>query len=282
MTKRDITLVDKSGFQVRTTLWGQDAIGFSADNEPVVAFKGVRVGDYGGRNLSLPNSGSFTVNPDIPEAHALRGWYDAEGRNVDYQSHGTVGGAGGMGGEDRADRFESQLKTMAQIRDENIGMGDSTQYFNVKGTIMFIRNSNFAYPACPTQDCNKKVVEDQTTGQWRCERCERSFAAPDYRYIFSANVSDETGQNWLQCFNEIGQQIIGCSANEMVELQQNSQAVFDKKIKDATFKQYKFRCRAKSETFNETTKVRINIVNIYPIDFVAESQRLSKLIESYA
>ncbi|KAI8320558.1 replication factor-a protein [Martensiomyces pterosporus] len=278
MTKRELTVVDKSGYQVRTTLWGDDALSFSASGEPVIAFKGVRVGDFGGRTLSLPSSGTMMVNPDIPEAHALRGWYDAEGRNASYQSYG--GGAQGAG--ERGEKYESQLKTMAQVRDENIGMGDAAEYFYLKGTIVFIRNTTIAYPSCPAESCNKKVVEDQTTGQWRCEKCERSYPAPEYRYIFSINVSDETGQNWLQCFNDIGEQLLGCSANDMVNWQQNNEALFNKKLEEATFKQQKFRCRAKSETFNDTTRVRISVMAAYPIDFVTEAKRLSRLIESYA
>ena len=45
-----------------------------ADKNPVVAIKGAKVSDFGGRSLSILNSSIFHVNPDIPEAHELRGW----------------------------------------------------------------------------------------------------------------------------------------------------------------------------------------------------------------
>ena len=41
----------------------------------MIAFKGVKVGDFGGRSLSMFSSATMTVAPDINEAHALRGWY---------------------------------------------------------------------------------------------------------------------------------------------------------------------------------------------------------------
>ncbi|KAJ2642873.1 Replication factor A protein 1 [Coemansia sp. RSA 1694] len=282
MTKRELTVVDKSGFQVRTTLWGTDAETFNVSMESVIAFKGVRVGDFGGRTLSLPSVGSMAVNPDIPEAHALRGWYDAEGRNTNYESfsRGAGGGAGG-GGIGSTENLEAQLKTMAQVGAENIGTTDASEYFNLKGTIAFIRSNNLAYPSCPGDNCSKKVTEDPSTGQWRCEKCERSWPAPEYRYIFSFNVSDDTGQNWLQCFNEVGEVLLGATANEVIELQRVNEVAFGQKIADATFKEYTFRCRARSETFNEVTRVRISAVNVYPIDYVSESARLSRLIESY-
>lgn len=56
------------------TLWGKVAENFSAPDEPVVAFKAVKVGDFGGRSLSMISSSTMINNPDIPEAHDLRGW----------------------------------------------------------------------------------------------------------------------------------------------------------------------------------------------------------------
>ncbi|KAJ2830657.1 Replication factor A protein 1 [Coemansia furcata] len=283
MTKRDLTIVDKSGFQVRAALWGTEAETFNVPVDHVIAFKGMRVGDFGGRTLSLPSMGSMTVNPDIPEAHALRGWYDAEGRHMSFQSYRGTGGSGGggAGGIGSAENFEAQLKTMAQVGAENIGATDNVEFFNLKGTIAFIRSNNLAYPSCPGENCNKKVTEDLSSGQWRCEKCERSWPAPDYRYIFSFNVSDDTGQNWLQCFNEVGELLLGATANEMMELQRVNEVAFGQKLADATFKEYKFRCKAKSETFNEVSRVRISATNAYPIDYVAETARLSRLIDSY-
>jgi hypothetical protein len=48
VSKRDITIADKSGSSVRMTIWGKQAETFQAENNPVVAFKGVKVGDFGG------------------------------------------------------------------------------------------------------------------------------------------------------------------------------------------------------------------------------------------
>lgn len=47
--KRELTLVDQSGYSVRITLWGKQAEQYTSDDSPVIAFKGVKVGDFGGR-----------------------------------------------------------------------------------------------------------------------------------------------------------------------------------------------------------------------------------------
>ncbi|KAJ2158926.1 Replication factor A protein 1 [Coemansia sp. RSA 552] len=277
MTKRDLLVVDKSGYQVRATLWGQEAKDFGVAPETVVAFKGMRVGDFGGRTLSLPSIGTMTPSPDIPEAHMVRGWYDSTGRDTTFQTFDGGAAAMGSGGGGRQD----EPKTMAQVRDENLGGStERADFFTVKGTVTFIRSSSLAYPGCASADCQKKVIED-TSGQWACERCAKSFAAPDYRYVFSVNVCDFTGQNWLQCFNETGEQLLGCSANEMVELQRTDEAAFERRVAQATFRDFNFRCKARSETFNEQVRVRYTIMGLQPVDYVAEAQRLSKLIEGF-
>lgn len=51
-------------------MWGKEAEDFDGSNNPVLAIKGARVGEFnGGKNLSLTNSSVLQKNPDLPEAH---------------------------------------------------------------------------------------------------------------------------------------------------------------------------------------------------------------------
>ena len=95
LNKRELSLVDRSGHMVTCTLWGGEAEEFDGSNFPVVAVKGARVSDFGGRSLSTTFSSVIEVNPDIPEAHSLKGWYDGAGKNEKTQSISTKGGGGG-------------------------------------------------------------------------------------------------------------------------------------------------------------------------------------------
>lgn len=57
-------------FQVTLTLWGTQAEEFSGNDNPVLAIKGARVGEFnGGKNLSTLSGTAVQVDPDIPEAH---------------------------------------------------------------------------------------------------------------------------------------------------------------------------------------------------------------------
>jgi replication factor A1 len=47
--KRELTMVDQTGFSCRLTLWGKQAESYSTTDQPVIAFKGVKVSDFNGR-----------------------------------------------------------------------------------------------------------------------------------------------------------------------------------------------------------------------------------------
>ncbi|CAG8669133.1 1920_t:CDS:2, partial [Paraglomus occultum] len=144
-------------------------------------------------------------------------------------------------------------------------------FFTVKGTIIFIRSENFCYPACPVD--SKKVTEESDK-TWRCEKCSKSYDSPDYRYILSIGIADHTGQAWLQAFNDVGIQIMGKTATELHTRKVENETLFSAAMMEANFKTYIFRCRAKMENFQDTTKVRYTIYTASPIDCVAECQRL--------
>ncbi|KAI9227616.1 MAG: putative replication factor-A protein 1 [Piptocephalis tieghemiana] len=285
ITKRELILVDSTDYMVRLTLWGNQAENFVTEGNPVLAFKGVRVGDFNGRSLSALMSTQIMENPDIPEAHRLRGWYDSTGKmNDSFKSFAAAGpGMGAPGGLGGGVGRPNEVKTFAQVEEENIGVGDKPGYFNVEGTIIFIRRENASYPACPSAGCNKKVFEDGS-GQWRCEKCEQSYPAPEHRYILSINVADFTGQSWMQCFNDQATDILGISAGDLINTRDQEEGgleAYERVFQDATFKSFIFRCRAKQEVYNDVAKVRNSVMSSVPVNPVTESQRLLELIKLY-
>lgn len=242
--KRDLTLVDDSGFSMRLTVWGAMATAFDTKLESVVAFKGAKVSDFGGRTLSLLSSGTMTVDPDIPDAHRLKGWYDSQGRSDAFSTHSGLAAMGGATGRKDEDRLIADVKELA------LGVGE-TAYFSVRATVVYFRQENISYPACPTATCNKKVFQNPDD-TWRCEKCDQNFAAPQHRYIMNINVCDHTGQLWVSCFDDVGRLLMGVPADKVVELRSEggelaASSLFD----EANCRKYIFRCRAKMETFQE-------------------------------
>lgn len=246
--KRELTLVDNSNFSIRLTIWGNAAQSFDAGPESVMAFKGVKVSDFGGRSLSLLASGSMAQNPDIDDAHKLKGWYDAQGRDDTFSTHQNA--MGGMAGTGRKDAY----KTISAVHDEQLGMSEAgADYFTLKATVVYVKQDNFAYPACQTDGCNKKVVEIDP-GQWRCEKCDKSWEKPVYRYMLSVNVSDHTGQMWLSCFDDSARVVVGASADDLIEAKENDERAFVERMSDANCQAWIFRARAKMDTFQDQPK----------------------------
>ncbi|KAL8776436.1 MAG: hypothetical protein Q9203_007378 [Teloschistes exilis] len=273
--KRELTLVDNSNFSVRLTIWGSSATTFDVSPESVIAFKGVKVSDFGGRSLSLLSSGSMTVDPDIDEAHKLKGWYEAQGRTDTFSSHagmsGSIGAAGG-----RMD----PIKSILQVKEENLGMSENTDYFTTRATIIYIKQDNFAYPACLSADCNKKVIQIDD-GQWRCEKCDRNHPKPEYRYIMSVNASDHTGQLWLSCFDETGRMVMGMSADQLMELKENDDKAASDVFQEANCKTWVFKCRAKMDNFQDQQRVRYQVAGASPLNYSAECAKLAEMIKMY-
>ena len=73
--------------QVSLTLWGQDAENFDGAGSPIVFIKGGKINEFGGgKSISMSSGSTMKINPDISEAHQLRGWYDNDGRNQDFSN----------------------------------------------------------------------------------------------------------------------------------------------------------------------------------------------------
>lgn len=170
----------------------------------------------------------MAINPDITEAHVLRGWYvtyiddishilklicrfDSLNNVPAFKSYSNGMSGGGGGNFNR-----NEIRTLAEVKESQVGMGDTPENFSCRATIVHIKADNLSYPACPSDQCNKKVVE---TGEgWKCEKCDRSYSSPEYRYIMSMSVSDYSGQAWLQGFNDVGVSVFGMPANELNEM----------------------------------------------------------------
>ncbi|KAF2271683.1 replication protein-like protein A 70 kDa DNA-binding subunit [Westerdykella ornata] len=271
--KRDLTIADDTQTSVKLTIWGAQARSFDVPLDSVIAFKGVKVSDFGGRSLSLQSSGSMTVEPDIDEAHKLRGWYNAVGQNASFSTHQNLAPSAGNAGND--------TKLIATVIEDESYLQDTPTYFTLKATVVFIKhNSTIAYPACQTPGCNKKVI-DENQGEWWCEKCQVKWPRPEYRYILSVNVADHTGSLWLNAFDEAGRMIVGMSANEAVALKDEDEAKFATVMQEATCKTFSFKVRGKLETYQNEPKPRYQIQNIYTLDYAREANKLAQILKQY-
>jgi len=92
---------------------------------------------FSGRSLSALASSQIVLNPDIPEAHHLRGWYDNEGHSANFTEYQRDGASAGGG-------FSPNWKTFKEVK-ESGPQGDHAMYYSTKATVMFFKKDNCMY-----------------------------------------------------------------------------------------------------------------------------------------
>ncbi|XP_031429075.1 replication protein A 70 kDa DNA-binding subunit isoform X2 [Clupea harengus] len=274
VSKRNIHLMDMSGRVISLTMWGAEAETFDGSGQPIMAIKGARLSDFGGRSLSTLFSSVVMMNPDLPEAYKLRGWYDKEGHAMDGQSMTELRGGGGGGGN-------TNWKTLADVKTEHLGHGEKPDYFSCIGTVVHLRKENCMYQACPSADCNKKVV-DQQNGMYRCEKCDKEFPEFKYRLMLSANIADFGDNQWVTCFQDTAEAILGQNSAYVGQLKDSNEAAFDEIFQQANFNTFVLRNRVKLETYNDESRIKVTVMDAKPVDHKEYSKRLIMSIRKLA
>jgi len=274
MVKRDVIIVDKSAHEVSLTLWGNTARNFDGGNFPVLAVKGARVSDFNGITLS---GGDLLTNPDMPQGHEVKGWWDNEGCNVSTQSltvQGMRPGGGGDGGN---------MMTIGEVKATNLGKdSERGEYYSVVASVTFFSKEKTLYKACTNQsdgrDCNKKV-NDNGDGTYRCEKCSKDNTDFRWRMMLSFNLGDATDNTWASCFQEQGERLLGVKSDELGHFLENDEEKYNAIFAEATFKSWSFRMRAKEDSYNDETRLKHTVVSLEEVNFEAHCKRLIQEIE---
>uniref|UniRef100_A0A0D9VLR4 Replication protein A subunit n=1 Tax=Leersia perrieri TaxID=77586 RepID=A0A0D9VLR4_9ORYZ len=279
--KRTMNLKDMSGRSVELTMWGdfcnregsqlQEMVerGFF----PVLAVKAGKVSDFSGKSVGTISSSQLFINPDSDEARRLRQWFDGGGRDASTQSISRDFTPAASRNEVR--------KTVAQIKDEGLGMGDKPDWVTVKASVIFFKNESFCYTSCPNmigdRQCSKKVTKG-ITGNWTCDRCNKEFEECDYRYLLQLQIQDHSGTTWVTAFQEAGQELLGCSARELNALKEREDPRFADTMLACLFQDYLLRLKIKEESYGDERRVKNTVVKVDKVDPSGESKFLLDLI----
>ncbi|GFP81509.1 replication protein a 70 kDa DNA-binding subunit c [Phtheirospermum japonicum] len=280
--KRALQLKDMSGRSVELTLWG----GFcNAEGQklqticdsgafPVLAVKSGRVNDFNGKSIGSISTSQLFIDPDFPEAHNLRAWFENDGKNTPAIS---------ISREMNMVRTEVR-KTISQIKDEKLGTSEKPDWITVAATLTFIKVDNFCYTACPItigdRQCNKKVTNNGD-GKWRCERCDQVVDECDYRYILQMQIQDHTGLTWVTAFQESGEEIMnGISAKELyyMKYEEQDDEKFSEIMRGVLFTKYLFKLKVKEEIFSDEQRVKSTVVKAEKVNFLTETKYLLDLV----
>ncbi|KAH8383419.1 hypothetical protein KR009_008515, partial [Drosophila setifemur] len=268
--KRDLTLVDMSSSAINLTLWGDDAVNFDGHVQPVILVKGTRINEFnGGKSLSLGGGSIMKINPDIPEAHKLRGWFDnGGGDNIANMVSARTGGG----------TFSTDWMTLKDARARNLGAGDKPDYFQCKAVVHIVKQENAFYRACPQTDCNKKVV-DEGNDQYRCERCNALYPNFKYRLLVNMSIGDWTSNRWVTCFNETGEQLLGHTSQEVGEALENDAAKAEQIFSALNFTSHIFKLRCKNEVYGDMTRNKLTVQSVVSINHKEYNKHLLKELQ---
>eukprot|EP00923_Selenidium_pygospionis_P054799 GHVN01095437.1.p1 GENE.GHVN01095437.1~~GHVN01095437.1.p1 ORF type:complete len:461 (-),score=39.99 GHVN01095437.1:102-1325(-) len=274
--KRELTLIDDTNCSIDLTLWG-DKCKLDEDlisSQPVVACKGVRVGDYQGRSLSTGYGSQLDFNPqDQPDGLALHSWWIAHGKSIEPQKMT----ASPIPRDETRVTIEELTQQAAQ---QPTLLQEKGIYFATTTTVMPLDSSNkYFWVACP--DCNRKV-QDQSAdeggdpgsyGGFFCPNCSKNVDVPVRKYLLNLRLADCSGDLRATAFSNHGEQIM-CAEADHVE---NARAEPDKEGKmledffqEASFSEWVFRVQAKSETYMDERRTKYRIVR---------ADRLNSLLE---
>ena len=112
----------------------------------------------------------------------------------------------------------------------------------------------------------------------RCEKCNSTSAECQRRYIVSCTFIDDSGQAWVSAFNESALELFGkVDADQLAVYKEEvdgEDGKFEAYMKQFNFQRYILKLRAKADTWNEQTRVKVSIADVKPCDYKAESAAL--------
>ncbi|CAH8623802.1 unnamed protein product [Dicrocoelium dendriticum] len=285
LRKRELGLVDASKCLVRLTLWGEQAETFDGSLHPAVVIKGAKVSDFNGRSLSVATTSTVMVAPtNIAEALRLKGWYEHEGHAANFETYKNelVGSVGGMDIGSATGGPLGGWHLIQDVKSAGVGTNVKADYFTCKATVVYLKKENFMYQACPTEGCNKKVM-DLGHGMYRCEKCARETPNFKWRLLLTIKTADMTGDLWVTCFQDAAEQLLGHSSESLGAMKDSQdEGELERVFLNAVFNSWVFRLRAKVDRYNDEERLRVVIAEAKPLDHVDYARRLLKAINELA
>uniref|UniRef100_A0AAF5PPD0 Replication protein A 70 kDa DNA-binding subunit n=1 Tax=Wuchereria bancrofti TaxID=6293 RepID=A0AAF5PPD0_WUCBA len=226
LQKREIQIVDDSGYYVTVNLWGQKAKVFPSEQyQHVLAVKGLLVRCFQG-TLSLVSMASTKLlhDPHFPEADALRSWY-SKNKDKAFKS-ATVNQVSSF----NEHRWIKQLK-----------LSVDGHFFNLTAMISSIFIENAVYKGCLT--CKKKLLVEKDGDLYICSKCG---ICNEYKYYYTLHMElfDFTGTVHVTAFDDCGQKLIGEQADEVAKFLRFDRDRYQSSFKSVLFKPYMFRLGA--------------------------------------
>ncbi|CAG9328066.1 unnamed protein product [Blepharisma stoltei] len=279
LKKRVIKVMDPSNCAIEISLWNEEAESpiFHDPKLPIFfAAKYLRITDYHGLSLSSDRGNTKIIyNPkNIEETKKFIDWFN---RGIDKENAKYL-----TQGSSSAPKEYKQFSDLNNFWNNYDGpqLEENTGFI---GYIGFIRRDDpnlMFYTACKNaQNCKKKVILE-SNGFYRCEKCQESFEQCQYRYLLSVRLHDHSDAIWATAFDDIGTQLLKCSASDLKKLSDEDPEQFEKVVASAQGKMYHGAIKTKSAE-GQGNKPRMAINSLEPHNSAKALELYMKEIDSY-
>ncbi|CAJ0600083.1 unnamed protein product [Cylicocyclus nassatus] len=262
--KRDINLIDQSQTVVQLTLWGEQAENFE-DHAlgQVISIKGALVKEWNGAfSLGVASASKIELSPQLDEVPALYEWYTSERGSVDAKTISMAAGGGG----DAFGRDVRFIGTATALQLGNEAALANGRYMNLKAMITTIKTDTALYQSCSNEGCSKKVVQ-LGADQYRCEKCDSSSDTFKWAYMVQAELTDLSGSLWVTMFSNAATKVFGMEAQKLGEMKEVDKEAYDRVLTSVCFKYFNWRINAKTNTYNEETRMRYSVLGCDPVPY---------------
>ena len=281
LRKRVLVLVDDTNHSVELTLWNEetDNPALQSGDQPLVLLaKGLKITEY--NNLSLAtdrNASKLIYNPvGIKDAERMIHWRDTRYSPANQLTALSI--RSGASGKPR------EFRTIKSILEEWTNCTDVSQtgFYTIRGWINYVKNDDTTllwYSSCMNQDkCKKKMIKEDD--MYHCDSCNQSFQNCIFRYIVSMKVCDETDGLWLSIFDKEFTDIVGCTAQDLKEVQDRNEEEFKDKVSNVLNLRFEFAVKATVGDNGMGPRVKYSAMGVSQIDHRKVTKALLQDLET--
>jgi hypothetical protein len=256
-------VVDTSDTTIEISLWRQHA-NQNFNKGDIFAFKNIKVSTYNNsKTLNTMENTLIIKDPDVVEKTELELHF-----NNNKSSESNFKALSNKQGDGKKSGEISFLNDVVNALDECDYM-DKMPVFKVKAYIVgFNVQEKHYYHGCI--ECNKKMMDES-----KCHSCNKVQDTHNFIYSFSFRLKDSAGEEFVDIFGSLAEKITGMKCEDYKDMMNQSDELKQRKLQnEINFKQFYFLLKPKLNTFNNTTRKRIVVLKIDPIDTNAETNRL--------
>jgi len=301
--KRDVTIVDDSESAINVCLWGDSAINLfseekiqdardmycSGANPITVVIKSAAVDEFNGKNLAVSFNSKLYVDPtDIPEAAAVRDWFNSSYRN----RQSNVRSLSNTVSNTTLRMTISELHSLESDPLHQEALDGKGVWCLVKAFIRGVSiDGRFFWEACVT--CGRKVQDasadtyTMTDTEKYCGNCNKNVDSTK-KWVLKTDISDTTGELKVTVFGDKASIIMGTDCNEAYKLSSDDtlEDKFGRNFEDLRYypgcRQYNLKICGKYKIWNDVKSLDFSLHEITDInmgkELISETVRLAKVL----